>query len=359
MNDSYVGQLTYLRVYSGRVESGAGRLQRHQGQARAHRPPAAHARQQERGRARGGHCGNIAAAVGLRVTTTGDTLCDLKAPVVLDVMEFPPPAMSVVIEPKTQAGQDELGGALEKLAAEDPSLPRVDRRRDRPDPDQRAWASCTWRSWSTAWCASSRSRPTSAARRWPTARASPAPPAEEETFVHDAAGRGQFAQVTVQLEPLRDACSRRQVRCRPARAILFENAPGGRHPAQGVRRRGRAGRPRGPGPRAAGQLPGDRREGDAGARPPCTRSIPTRSRSRSPVRRRPPAALREAGPVAARAGDGARGGLARGVHGRHRRQPRVASGSHPGTRGSRGRSGHRRRGSAGARCSGIPPTFVP
>ena len=54
MNDSYVGQLTYLRVYSGRVESGSGGLQRHQGQARAHRAPAADARQQERGRARGG-----------------------------------------------------------------------------------------------------------------------------------------------------------------------------------------------------------------------------------------------------------------------------------------------------------------
>jgi elongation factor G len=67
-------------------------------------------------------CGNIAAAAGLRVTTTGDTLCDEKAPVVLEVMDFPAPVISIAIEPKTQATQDKLGMALAKLAVEDPSF---------------------------------------------------------------------------------------------------------------------------------------------------------------------------------------------------------------------------------------------
>ena len=67
-------------------------------------------------------CGNIAAAAGLRVTTTGDTLCDEKAPVVLEVMDFPAPVISIAIEPKTQANQDKLGMALAKLAVEDPSF---------------------------------------------------------------------------------------------------------------------------------------------------------------------------------------------------------------------------------------------
>ena len=67
-------------------------------------------------------CGNIAAAAGLRVTTTGDTLCDEKAPVVLEVMDFPAPVISIAIEPKTQANQEKLGMALAKLAVEDPSF---------------------------------------------------------------------------------------------------------------------------------------------------------------------------------------------------------------------------------------------
>ncbi len=67
-------------------------------------------------------CGNIAAAAGLRATATGDTLCDEKNPVVLEVMEFPAPVISIAIEPKTQANQDKIGQALAKLAIEDPSF---------------------------------------------------------------------------------------------------------------------------------------------------------------------------------------------------------------------------------------------
>ena len=121
MNDAYVGPLTYLRVYSGRVENGSTVYNATKGKReRIGRLLQMHANKKED--VRSVSSGNIAAAVGLRVATTGDTLCDPARPVVLDVIEFPPPAMSVVIEPKTQAGEQELMGALDKLAAEDPSF---------------------------------------------------------------------------------------------------------------------------------------------------------------------------------------------------------------------------------------------
>jgi elongation factor G len=231
MNDSYVGQLTYLRVYSGRVESGQAVYNSTKGKReRIGRLLHMHANKKED--VREAVTGSIAAAVGLRVTTTGDTLCDLKAPVVLDVMEFPPPAMSVVIEPRTQAGQDELGGALEKLAAEDPSF-RVSTDAetgqtlisgmgelhleilvDRLVREFKVEANV--------------GRPQVAYREGITRSTT-----REETFVHDAAGRGQFAQVTVQLEPLREAAGAmsmsmpagaRPVSTSMSGQILFENA---------------------------------------------------------------------------------------------------------------------------------------
>jgi elongation factor G len=234
MNDSYVGQLTYLRVYSGRVESGQAVYNATKGKReRIGRLLHMHANKKED--VREAVTGSIAAAVGLRVTTTGDTLCDLKSPVVLDVMEFPPPAMSVVIEPKTQAGQDELGGALEKLAAEDPSFRvstdgetgqtlisgmgelHLEILVDRLVREFKVEANV--------------GRPQVAYREGITRTATRA-----ETFVHDAAGRGQFAQVTVQLEPLRDAMSAGSAGpgARPASGqILFENAlPAGTLPKE-------------------------------------------------------------------------------------------------------------------------------
>jgi elongation factor G len=121
MNDEYVGQLTYLRVYAGRVETGATVFNATKGKReRIGRLVQMHANRKEEIKAIS--CGNIAAAVGLRATTTGDTLCDPQSPVVLELIDFPTPAMSVVIEPKTQAGQDSLATALRALAVEDPSF---------------------------------------------------------------------------------------------------------------------------------------------------------------------------------------------------------------------------------------------
>jgi elongation factor G len=121
MNDPFVGSLTYFRVYSGKVETGATVYNAAKGKReRIGRLLRMHANKRED--VKEVTCGNIAAAAGLRVTAMGDTLCDEKEPVVLEVMDFPAPVISIAIEPKTQVGQDKLAMALAKLAIEDPSF---------------------------------------------------------------------------------------------------------------------------------------------------------------------------------------------------------------------------------------------
>ena len=120
-NDPFVGSLTYFRVYSGKVASGATVYNAVKGKReKIGRLLRMHANKRED--IKEVTCGNIAAAAGLRVTTTGDTLCDEAAPVVLEVMDFPAPVISIAIEPTTQANQEKLGMALAKLAIEDPSF---------------------------------------------------------------------------------------------------------------------------------------------------------------------------------------------------------------------------------------------
>jgi elongation factor G len=121
INDPFVGQLTFFRVYSGVLEAGSGVLNSTKGKKeRIGRILQMHANNREE--LKEIHAGNIAAAVGLKTATTGDTLCDDKAPVILERMDFPDPVISVAIEPKTKADQDKLGVGLGKLAAEDPSF---------------------------------------------------------------------------------------------------------------------------------------------------------------------------------------------------------------------------------------------
>jgi elongation factor G len=121
MNDPFVGTLTYFRVYSGKVTAGSTVYNATKGKReRIGRLLRMHANKRED--IKEVTCGNIAAAAGLRGTATGDTLCDEKAPVLLEVMEFPAPVISISIEPQTQANQDKLAMALQKLAMEDPSF---------------------------------------------------------------------------------------------------------------------------------------------------------------------------------------------------------------------------------------------
>jgi len=121
MTDPFVGKLTFFRVYSGKVEAGSyvrnsvkdkrervGRILQMHANSREEVPVA--------------YAGEIAAAVGLKDTSTGDTLCDEKELVILESMDFPDPVISVAIEPKTKADQDKMGTALAKLAEEDPTF---------------------------------------------------------------------------------------------------------------------------------------------------------------------------------------------------------------------------------------------
>ena len=121
MTDPYVGRLTFLRIYSGKLTSGSYVLNANNGKKeRISRLVQMYADQRiEESEV---YAGDICAAVGLKDTTTGDTLCDEKAPIILERMTFPEPVISVAIEPKTKADQDKMGIALQKLAEEDPSF---------------------------------------------------------------------------------------------------------------------------------------------------------------------------------------------------------------------------------------------
>jgi len=121
MVDPFVGKLAFFRVYSGTLNSGSYVLNSTKGRKeRIGRLLQMHANKRED--LEKVYSGDIAAAVGLKFTTTGDTLCDEQHPIILESMEFPEPVINVAIEPKTKAGQDKMGEALAKLAEEDPTF---------------------------------------------------------------------------------------------------------------------------------------------------------------------------------------------------------------------------------------------
>ena len=121
MNDPYVGQLTFFRVYSGVVKSGDSVYNPIKGKKeRIGRIVQMHANQREE--IEEVYAGDIAAAVGLKEVTTGDTLCDLNKEIILERMIFPEPVIHIAIEPKTKADQEKMGIALNRLAKEDPSF---------------------------------------------------------------------------------------------------------------------------------------------------------------------------------------------------------------------------------------------
>ena len=121
MTDPFVGQLTFFRVYSGYAESGASVINAtKQKKERFGRLLKMHANKREE--IKMVYSGDIAAAVGLKTTGTGDTLCDPKDVCLLEAMEFPEPVIHIAIEPKTKSDQEKMGTALQKLVQEDPSL---------------------------------------------------------------------------------------------------------------------------------------------------------------------------------------------------------------------------------------------
>ena len=119
--DPFVGKLAYFRVYSGVLETGSYVYNSTKGKKeRIGRILQMHANKREE--IEKVYSGDIAAAVGLKVTTTGDTLCDEKKEIILESMDFPEPVIEIAIEPKTKAGQEKMGIALAKLAEEDPTF---------------------------------------------------------------------------------------------------------------------------------------------------------------------------------------------------------------------------------------------
>ncbi len=121
MSDPHVGRLTYFRVYSGMVKKGAAVLNSTKDRKeRIGRLLQMHANHREDKQAV--FAGDIVAAVGLKHTTTGDTLCDQDSPIILESLEFPEPVIHVAIEPKTKADQDKLADALQRLSEEDPTF---------------------------------------------------------------------------------------------------------------------------------------------------------------------------------------------------------------------------------------------
>ena len=121
MTDPFVGQLTFFRVYSGTLTSGSSVINSTKGRTeRIGRLLKMHANKREE--IKEVNAGDIAAAVGLKSVTTGDTLCDEKKPIILEKMVFPEPVISLAIEPKTKADQEKLGHGMAKLMAEDPTF---------------------------------------------------------------------------------------------------------------------------------------------------------------------------------------------------------------------------------------------
>ena len=128
ITDPFVGKLCFFRVYSGKLTAGSYVYNATKGEKeRIGRILRMHANHREE--VTEVYTGEIAAAVGLKCTTTGDTLCDEQHPVILETMEFPDPVISIAVEPKTKAGQEKMGIALQKLAEEDPTF-RVHTDRD-------------------------------------------------------------------------------------------------------------------------------------------------------------------------------------------------------------------------------------
>ena len=157
MNDSFVGSLTFVRIYSGVLEQGKSIMNTVKGKReRVGRMLEMHANSREE--IKEARAGDIIALVGLKETTTGDTLCDADDQVILERMEFPDPVIEIAVEPKTKSDQEKMSVALGRLAAEDPrsALPVIPRAAKQLS---RAWASCTWKLLSIVCCGNSRWTP--------------------------------------------------------------------------------------------------------------------------------------------------------------------------------------------------------
>ncbi len=200
MTDPYVGQLSYIRVYSGKLDVGQTVYNPiRERRERIGRLLRMHANRREEVEAV--RAGDIAAAIGLKQTTTGETLCDEKHLIVLEAMEFPEPVVQLAIEPKTKADHDRLGVSLAKLASEDPTfVSRVDEESNQViiagmgELHLEILVERLLREFNVS---ANVSRPQVAYRETVSASAS-----AEGRFVRQTGGRGQYGHVVMELEPL-------------------------------------------------------------------------------------------------------------------------------------------------------------
>jgi len=200
MSDPYVGTLTFFRVYSGYMEAGSYVFNASKGKKeRIGRLLKMHANKRED--IKEVYAGDIAAAVGLRDATTGDTLCSDQHPILLEAIEFPEPVIDIAIEPKTKADQEKLGLSLQKLAAEDPSFRvRVD-----PETGQTILSGMgelhleiiVDRLLREFKVDANVGKPQVAYRE--TVRR---PAQREERYIRQTGGRGQYGHVVIRVEPL-------------------------------------------------------------------------------------------------------------------------------------------------------------
>ena len=199
MTDPYVGKLCFFRVYSGTLDAGTTVYNSvKDNNERIGRILQMHAN--NRKDIDTVYAGDIAAAVGLKNTTTGDTLCDEKHPIILESMKFPEPVIRVAIEPKTKAGSEKMGIALAKLAEETrPSAPGPMRRPARRSSP--AWASSIWKSSWTVCSASSRSRQNVGAPQVAYRETIRKEANQETKYARQSGGKGQYGHVKIKLEP--------------------------------------------------------------------------------------------------------------------------------------------------------------
>ena len=301
MTDPYVGQLIFFRVYSGVVNSGDTIYNPIKGRKeRIGRILQMHANQREE--IKEVRAGDIAAAVGLKEATTGDTLCDPSTVITLEKMIFPEPVIHVAVEPKTKADQEKMGIALNRLAQEDPSF------RVRTDEESGQTIISGMGELHLEILVDRMKREFGVEANVGAPQVAYREAIRklvqvEGKFIKQSGGRGQYGHVWLKMEP-NEAGQGLRVRRRDQ----------GRHGAARVHPGGREGPARDAAERRAGGLPGRRRQGDA-----VRRQLPRRRLERERVQdggvdgvqgRHAPGE-----PGAARADDGGRGRDARGLHG--------------------------------------------
>ena len=345
MSDPFVGKLTYFRVYSGSLKAGSyvynsskdkkervGRiLQMHAN----HREDITHV-----------FAGDIAAAVGLKGTTTGDTLCDASGAIILESIEFPDPVIFVAIEPKTKADQDRLSESLMKLADEDPTF----RVRTDEDTGQTIIAGMgelhleiiVDRLLREFKVDANVGRPQVAYREGITK----AVPKVEGRFVRQTGGRGQYGHVVIKMEPNEYGAG-----------FSFDEQDRRGRRSQGIHPCRPGGHDRGHGDRRAGWLPDGGREGAVDRR-----LLPRGGLVGDGFQDRGLYGLQGRGQEGASGVAGTHRGRgsggARGVHGRRHGRPQQSPRAHRGDGAEGGRAGHPGERCPWRRCSGMLPTSV-